>query len=76
MDVLFLPQIFYVNTKVTVKLAFVKLASYEGTKSTENVKKLIGINEDLTNGSTVIILEDIIDTGTYFTRNIRAIFKD
>ena len=30
------------------EISFVKLASYEGTKSTENVKKLIGINEDLT----------------------------
>jgi len=45
------------------EISFVKLASYEGTESTDNVKKLIGINEDLT-GRTVIILEDIIDTGS------------
>lgn len=44
------------------EVSFVKLSSYNGTSSTENVKQLVGINEDLT-GRTVIILEDIIDTG-------------
>lgn len=44
------------------EISFVKLASYEGTSSTDTVKKLIGINEDIT-GRTVIILEDVIDTG-------------
>ncbi|WP_081411124.1 adenylate kinase [Tenacibaculum ovolyticum] len=55
------------------EISFVKLASYDGTKSTENVKKLIGINEDLTN-RTVIILEDIIDTGTTL-QEIYELFK-
>ncbi|MFV0247479.1 MAG: phosphoribosyltransferase [Tenacibaculum sp.] len=45
------------------EISFVKLASYQNTKSTEKIKKLIGINENLTN-RTVIVLEDIIDTGT------------
>ncbi|TXD48080.1 adenylate kinase [Polaribacter sp. IC073] len=45
------------------EISFVKLASYEGTSTTDNVKHLVGLNEDLT-GRTVIILEDIIDTGT------------
>jgi hypoxanthine phosphoribosyltransferase len=44
------------------EITFVKLASYSGTKSTERIKKLIGINEDL-KGRTVVILEDIIDSG-------------
>lgn len=43
-------------------ISFIKLASYQGTQSVGNVKNLIGINEDLQN-KTVIILEDIIDTG-------------
>jgi adenylate kinase len=45
------------------EVSFIKLASYQGTSSTEKVTELVGINEDLA-GRTVIILEDIIDTGT------------
>ena len=56
------------------EVSFVKLASYEGTSSSENVKHLVGINEDLT-GRTVIILEDIIDTGATL-QEIYNIFKD
>jgi len=56
------------------EISFVKLASYDGTSSTETVKELVGINEDLT-GRTVIILEDIIDTGNTL-QEIYTIFKD
>lgn len=56
------------------EVSFVKLASYQGTSSTEQVKQLVGINEDLT-GRTVIILEDIIDTGNTL-QEIYEIFKD
>lgn len=44
-------------------ISFIKLASYEGTASTGNVRELIGINEDIT-GRSVIIVEDIVDTGS------------
>ena len=56
------------------EITFVKLASYEGTSSSEAVKKLIGINEDIS-GRTVIILEDIIDTGTTL-QEIYEIFRN
>ena len=48
--------------KYNCEVSFVKLSSYQGTSSSEVVHELIGINEDLT-GRTIIILEDIIDTG-------------
>lgn len=47
---------------VPCEISFVKLASYEGTSSTGNVQDLIGVNVPL-EGRTVIVLEDIIETG-------------
>jgi hypoxanthine phosphoribosyltransferase len=44
------------------QISFLKLASYQGTSSSGNIKQLIGINENI-EGKTVIILEDIVDTG-------------
>jgi hypoxanthine phosphoribosyltransferase len=44
------------------EISFLKLASYSGLGSTGEVKELIGLNEVIT-GRTVVILEDIVDTG-------------
>ncbi|MFD2543535.1 adenylate kinase [Lacinutrix gracilariae] len=44
------------------EVTFIKLASYEGLKSTDDIQRLIGITQDLTE-RTVVILEDIIDSG-------------
>ncbi len=44
------------------RISFVKLASYEGTRSSGSVKELIGWNEEIKDFD-VIILEDIVDTG-------------
>lgn len=47
---------------IPCEISFVKLASYQGTTSTGKVKEVIGVNEDLS-GRTVIIVEDIVESG-------------
>ncbi len=50
------------DINMDVKLSFLKLSSYEGDRSSGSVRRLIGLDEEL-DGKTVIVVEDIIDTG-------------
>ena len=54
---------------IPCEISFVKLASYQGTLSTGKVKEVIGINEDIS-GRTVVIIEDIVETGLTIKRMI------
>jgi hypoxanthine phosphoribosyltransferase len=49
------------------KISFVKLASYQGTRSSGSIKELIGWNEDIKN-KTIVVVEDIVDTGNTLER--------
>ena len=55
------------------EVTFIKLASYEGVKSTEDIQRLIGLTQDLSD-RTVVILEDIIDSGNTL-EEVHRIFK-
>ena len=50
-----------------------KLSSYEGTSTTNQVRQLIGLNQSL-EGRTVIVVEDIVDTGNTI-EELKALFK-
>ena len=57
---------------IPCEISFVKLASYQGITSTGKIKEVIGINEDL-NGRTVVIVEDIVESGQTMKRMVESI---
>ena len=54
------------------EISFVKMASYAGTQSTGRVNNLIGLNETI-EGRTVVVIEDIIDTGISMEAMLRQL---
>ena len=57
---------------IPCEISFVKLASYQGISSTGKITEVMGINEDLTD-RTVVIIEDIVDTGLTMKRMIESL---
>lgn len=57
---------------IPCEISFVKLASYQGVSSSGVIKEVIGINEDITN-RTVVIVEDIVDTGFTMQRLLETL---
>ena len=57
---------------IPCEISFVKLASYQGTTSTGKIQEVIGINENLS-GRTVVIVEDIVESGATMKRMIEQL---
>lgn len=59
-------------TVENAQITFMRLSSYEGTNTTGKVKKLMGFTEDLKD-RTVVLLEDIVDTGITISNTLEQI---
>lgn len=59
---------------IPCEISFVKLSSYSGTSSSGTVSELIGLKEDL-NGRTVVVVEDIVDSGNTLEKLINSLSK-
>lgn len=57
---------------IPCEISFVKLASYQGIVSSGVIKEVIGINEDITD-RTIVIVEDIVDTGFTMQRLLETL---
>lgn len=44
------------------EISFIRLSSYKGTSTTEDIKTVIGLTEEIA-GRDLVVLEDIIDSG-------------
>ncbi|RZJ34976.1 MAG: hypoxanthine phosphoribosyltransferase [Flavobacterium sp.] len=64
---------FMKHYKKPCEVSFIKLSSYEGMESTTEVKQLIGLNQSLA-GRTVVVIEDIVDTGNTIA-TLKDLFK-
>jgi hypoxanthine phosphoribosyltransferase len=67
-----------VMRKITIpnaEISFIKLSSYSGTETSEEVSELIGISNDIS-GRNIIILEDIVDTGITLDKIMSLLEKE
>ena len=59
---------------IPCEVSFIKLASYQGTHSTGEIREVIGLNTDIT-GRDVVIVEDIIDSGMTIAHMLETLEK-
>ena len=58
------------SVDMDAEISFIRLKSYEGTGTTGVVKEVIGLTENR-EGRTVIVVEDIVDTGNTMAKLVK-----
>lgn len=66
----FASDLFRACEGIDAEISFIRLKSYDGTGSTGTIQEMMGLKEDI-KGRTVIIVEDIVDTGHTIARLIK-----
>lgn len=59
---------------IPCEISFIKLASYHGTSSTGTVTEMIGLTDEI-KGRTVVVVEDIVDTGITLEKLVTLLTK-
>ncbi len=62
------------EVSVPSEITFVRLASYQGTATTHRVQEVLGLNESI-RGRSVIVVEDIVDSGNTMVALIAELMK-
>lgn len=62
------------QVNILSEITFVRLESYLGTSSTKNVKTIFGLDESV-KGRSVVIVEDIVDSGNTMVALIKELEK-
>lgn len=71
---MFASDLFKQITVENAAITFFRLASYEGTTTTGKVKKIMGFTEKLKD-RTVVVIEDVVDTGITIKSTIEQILE-
>lgn len=58
---------------IPCEISFVRMSSYVGTNSTGDVKMIYGLEESI-EGRTIVVVEDIVDTGNTIERMLKQLY--
>jgi hypoxanthine phosphoribosyltransferase len=60
--------------RISCRISFIKFSSYSGMQSSGDVREIFGLTENI-EGKTVVILEDIVDTGRTIQQLLETLQK-